>query len=181
MRDEERVEVKRRKEKKGDDEKSRKGETRSTERGCDYTLSHAANGGPSPPFLLYIWRTCATATPGDVGAILRPAATTGVRPHVKAGVCSSPTTRSLLAARCSLFAVRCSLSSLGSARLGLFAFRSHFPTSSRFVFSIQVRPRRGRDLVVAKHRESRSIVPPTVRCRLDIHQLRVWTYLSVEI
>lgn len=59
--------VKRRKERKGVEE-GRKGETRSTERGCDDALSHAAaaTATAATPFLLYICRTCATATPGDV-------------------------------------------------------------------------------------------------------------------
>lgn len=56
--------------------------------------------------------------------ILRPAVTTGVRPYVKAGVCSS------------LAVV---------ARLGLFAFRSHFATWS-LASSFRSKLDRGRDL-----------------------------------
>lgn len=84
-------------------------------------------------------------------AILRPAATTGVRPYVKAGVHSS------------LPVV---------ARLGLLAFRPHLAHISRLRLASSVRSKldrgRGRDLnpnrenlvylVVVERRESRSTV-----------------------
>lgn len=112
-----------------------------------------------PPFPLYICRTCATTS--EETRILRPAATTGVRPYVKAGVLSSRTTRSLslLGLACSHFA----------RTFRLFVLLRFFNRSSTAIAtSIRTRgsrrsrrrPRRRRALV-----ESRSTTDNSVSAR----------------
>lgn len=128
--------------------KGREGkEIRSTEWGCDYALLHAA------------LRSCCTCT--FAAHALQPPPETSESdpaPCRYYGGASVRKSRRMLLANDSLVVV---------ARLGLFAFRSHF-ASSRFVFSIETRTaaaaatsiRTGGfvDLVAVELVESRSIV-----------------------
>lgn len=155
--------VKRRKERKGVEEgrKTRRDQVDGT----GLRRRAFACGGDGDPL-----RSCCTFAHMRHGhprrhrrAILRSAATTGVRPYVKAGVRSLPTTRSLLTARCPLSAV---VARLGSARLVHISLAFPNLTSLR-LFD----PSSTADAISSSLSVARS--PPTVRCRLDIHQLRV--------